>query len=290
MEILTNPYDLQARAKEWRCSGLRTALVPTMGYFHEGHLTLMDHGRKNADRLMVSLFVNPTQFGPGEDLDTYPRNAERDEALAREHGVDVLFTPTRDSMYAPDHDTWVEVPSLAAGLCGVSRPTFFRGVATVVTKLLILAMPDIAMFGEKDYQQLTLIKRMVRDLMLPTEIVGMPIVREADGLALSSRNAYLTETERAQAPQLYKGLAAARDRVAAGERDITVIRQYVESYYAKNLPLGELDYLEFVDPESLVPMTRADGPCRVAVALRLGKARLIDNLRIDPPSGRESEK
>ncbi len=290
MDIITDPYALQSRALEWRCAGKKTALVPTMGYFHEGHLALMDHGLASADKLMVSVFVNPTQFGPSEDLDTYPRDTERDSQLAREVGVDVLFMPTPEMMYSPDHDTWVEVPSFAAGLCGASRPGFFRGVATIVTKLLVLALPTMAIFGEKDFQQLSVIRRMVRDLMLPTEIIGLPTVRESDGLAKSSRNAYLTAHERLQAPALFKGLVLAHNIALGGEQDVDVLKKYVISYYADNLPDGKLDYLEFVDPESLVPMTRVDGPCQIAVALRLGKARLIDNLRINPSDRLVSEK
>lgn len=290
MDIITDPHALQTRAFEWRCAGMKTALVPTMGYFHEGHLALMDHGRTNSDKLMVSLFVNPTQFGPSEDLDSYPRDAERDAQLARDAGVDALFMPAPESMFATDHGTWVEVPGLAAGLCGATRPTHFRGVATVVAKLLVLAMPTMAIFGEKDFQQLSVIRRMVRDLMLPTTVVGRPIVREPDGLAKSSRNAYLTSGERRQAPALFKGLVLAHNMVMGGEQDVDVLKKYVISYYTENLLDGELDYLEFVDPESLALLTRVNAPCRVAVAMRLGKARLIDNLCIDPSDRLVSEK
>lgn len=278
MRVITDPREFQAQCWRDRCAGLSTALVPTMGYFHAGHLALMAFARANADRVFVSLFVNPTQFGPTEDLAAYPRDFERDAALAEQQGVDLLFAPQPGGMYAPDHATLVQVPALAENLCGKSRPVHFQGVATVVTKLLVLATPSLAVFGQKDWQQMALIRRMARDLFLPTRIVGRPIVREPDGLAMSSRNVYLSPEERAQAPQIRAGLLLVRERFAAGERDIAALREVLARHLAERLPLGEPDYLEFVDRDSIQPQAAADGKTLAAAAVRLGRARLIDNI------------
>ena len=282
MQILTTLPSLTAQAEQWRTEGQRIALVPTMGYFHEGHLSLMRRARSLADRVVVSRFVNPTQFGPTEDLDSYPRDAERDIALAGAEGVDALFQPAPESMYAPDHATWVEVPALSSVLCGASRPVHFRGVCTVVLKLFHLARPHVAVFGEKDWQQLTVIRRMVRDLNVGVDIVGHPIVREADGLALSSRNAYLTAKERAQAPNIYKGLLAVADSVRQGERDATTLLDDFKERLKREVPLGEPDYLSIVHPDTLQNLTKLTDAALIAVAVRLGRARLIDNLRLLP--------
>ncbi|MEW5774501.1 MAG: pantoate--beta-alanine ligase [Thermodesulfobacteriota bacterium] len=278
MRVVTDPGEFSALCRQDRCAGLITALVPTMGYFHAGHLSLMDHARSRAGRVYVSLFVNPTQFGPGEDLAAYPRDLDRDAALAESRGVDLLFAPEPGAMYAPDHATVVQVPALAEHLCGQSRPVHFQGVATVVAKLLILAAPSLAVFGQKDWQQLALVRRMARDLFLPTEILGRPIVREQDGLAMSSRNVYLTPEERAQAPQIRAGLLLVRERYAAGERDPAALRQVLAAHLAERLPLGAPDYLEFVDRDSIQPVAAADERTLAAVAVRLGRARLIDNI------------
>lgn len=277
MQRFTAPQDLQRRCLELRGHGSRIALVPTMGYFHAGHESLMQWARQNADTVVVSLFVNPAQFGPSEDLASYPRDLERDSDICREHGVDYLFTPTPEAMYLPGHDTWIKVEHLSAPLCGRSRPIHFRGVATIVAKLLMLALPDVAVFGQKDWQQLAVIRRMALDLNLPTAIEGRPTVREEDGLAMSSRNVYLTSEERAQAPQLYMGLEHGAALLASGERDMDALDRAVKAYYADHLNLGRLDYLEFLDPDALTP---DPDPSRVlmAVAMHLGKARLIDNL------------
>ena len=221
MQIIHSPEALHSVCAEWRRQGLKTALVPTMGYYHAGHASLISYARSVADKVIVSLFVNPTQFGPNEDLEAYPRDFEKDSALVRELGGDVLYAPEPENMYAPDHATWVEVPALANTLCGLSRPIHFRGVCTVVLKLFMLAQPSLAVFGEKDWQQLAIIKKMVSDLNVPVEVVGRPIVREADGLALSSRNVYLTPEERAQAPQIRKSLEMAAG-LAAGRGGFTV--------------------------------------------------------------------
>jgi pantoate--beta-alanine ligase len=242
----------------------------------------MDWARTQCDVLVVTLFVNPSQFGPGEDLDAYPRDEKRDVRLAEEHGADILFMPPAGAMYAEDHATWVEVPDLAKGLCGKTRPVHFRGVATVVTKLFNLVRPDVAAFGEKDRQQLAIIKRMVRDLNMPVQIVGRPIVREPDGLAMSSRNAYLTAEERGQAPSLYKGLEAAGIWIRQGERRPAHLLEKITDFYRKYLPAGRLDYFEVVDPDSMQPVSVITRPVILAAAMYLGKARLIDNLWVDP--------
>ncbi|BBD09619.1 pantoate--beta-alanine ligase [Desulfovibrio ferrophilus] len=278
MKRLSDAQSFQAQAMADRAAGLTTALVPTMGFFHEGHLSLMRWAREHADRVYVSLFVNPTQFGPSEDLDAYPADLERDARLAEEAGVDLLFTPTREDVYAPDHATWVEIPELGKHLCGASRPVHFRGVATIVTILLNLAQPTLAVFGQKDWQQLAIIRRMVRDLHIPTTIMGSPIVREADGLAMSSRNVYLTAAERALAPGLQRGLQHIATLAESGEHDAEALKQALQAFYAKHVPGGDIDYLELVDPENIQPVQTLTGPTLAAVAVRLGKARLIDNL------------
>ena len=233
MEIISDPRDMQGRARQWRDQGLKVVLVPTMGFFHPGHLSLMEYGKTIGERLVVSLFVNPTQFGPQEDLARYPRDLDRDARLAREVGVDVLYTPEAGAMYPPGYQTFVDVESLSRGLCGASRPGHFRGVATVVLKLLNQVSPQVAVFGEKDYQQLMVVKQMVADLDVPTEIVGRPIVREPDGLAMSSRNTYLSPEERAAALCLYRALLAARELVASGaksrENILEAVRQIINA-------------------------------------------------------------
>lgn len=284
MKCIREPEELQGVCLELKKDN-RIGLVPTMGYLHGGHLSLMGWARRHCDVLVVSLFVNPSQFGPGEDLDAYPRDEARDIRLAEEQGVDILFMPEAGAMYEADHDTWVEVPTLAQGLCGKTRPVHFRGVATVVTKLFNLVQPDVAAFGEKDRQQLAIIKRMVRDLNIPVHVEGRPIVREDDGLALSSRNAYLTPGERAQAPVLYKGLCAAREWIGQGaDRPETLLAQ-IREYYGRQLPQGRLDYFEIVDPDTMQPVARIEGPVVLAVAMYLGGTRLIDNLLVDPVAG-----
>ncbi|WP_462323742.1 pantoate--beta-alanine ligase [Desulfoplanes sp.] len=281
MEIITSSDRLQQVCLEYRKT-TKIGLVPTMGFFHEGHLSLMDWVRRQCDILVVSLFVNPSQFGPGEDLDAYPRDEERDARLAQEHGADILFIPPPGTMYEDDHASWVEVPELAKGLCGTTRPVHFRGVATVVTKLFNLVQPHVAAFGEKDRQQLAIIKRMVRDLNMPVEVVGRPIVREKDGLAMSSRNAYLTSEERGQAPALYRGLQAARDWIRGGERQTAALLDTITAFYGEHIPGGRLDYFEVVDPDSMQSVSVIFGPVVLAVAMYLGNARLIDNVLIDP--------
>jgi len=280
MEIITEPDKLRALSHQWRFSGQRTALVPTMGYFHDGHVSLMDYARKNCDKLITTLFVNPAQFGENEDLDTYPRDVERDAAIAEQHGADVLFVPEPGAMYLDDHMTWVEVPHMAQRLCGLSRPVFFRGICTVVTKLFLLSLPTFAVFGEKDWQQLAIIRRMVKDLNIPVEIYGCPIVREADGLAMSSRNVYLSPEERALAPHIYKGLQAGRDLVERGEVDVAVLKKTIREYWHAHIPEVVEDYLEVFHPDSLEYLNKIEGRAHVACALQYGKTRLIDNIAL----------
>lgn len=278
MQILTDPRTLQQTCLRWRADGKHTVLVPTMGYYHAGHESLMSYARSLGDKVVVSLFVNPTQFGPGEDLAAYPRDLERDAALAEANGADILFTPQPADMFPAGHATWIEVPSLAGTLCGITRPTHFRGVCTVVMKLFQLVMPRTAVFGQKDWQQLAIIRRMARDLNVPVDVVGRPIVREADGLAMSSRNIYLSTEERAQAPNIHHGLALGRALVQGGERDAAAVAEAMRRYWRESLPLAQEDYISIVHPESLEPLARITDAALCAVAFRLGKARLIDNM------------
>lgn len=278
MQIFKNPQELAAQCRAWHSAGEDIALVPTMGYYHRGHEDLMGHARTLAKRLVVSLFVNPVQFGPGEDLEAYPRDAERDAAIARSHGADALFMPQPETMYAPDHSTWVEVPELSRGLCGLTRPVHFRGVCTVVLKLFMLTGADVAVFGQKDWQQQAVLRRMVRDLNVPVRIETRETVREADGLALSSRNVYLSPEERSQAPEIRKALLYAQKLAQSGETSVKLLREAVLRRWAEFLPMGRLDYLSIVHPESMAPLTEVDGPALMACAIRMGKARLIDNI------------
>lgn len=283
MEIFRTSGEMRADAVRWRGRRERVALVPTMGFLHEGHLSLMRLARARADRVVVSLFVNPTQFGPREDLDAYPRNFERDCALCGAEGVDALFAPGAEGMYASDHSVYVVEEDLSGGLCGESRPGHFRGVLTVVAKLFNLVRPDVAVFGEKDAQQLRLIRRMVRDLDFPVEIVGGPIVREADGVAMSSRNANLSAEARAQATVLKRTLDALAEAAGEGVVEEKRLRQRAAAVLA-SAPLGELDYLDFVDDETLRPLRgRLRGRVLMAIAVRFPGARLIDNHVVEMP-------
>jgi pantoate--beta-alanine ligase len=276
MEIISHPGDMQGLAQQWRDQGLKVVLVPTMGYFHPGHVSLMEYGRTIGERLVVSLFVNPAQFGPQEDLARYPRDLDRDTRLAREASVDCLYTPEAGAMYPPGYQTFVEVESLSQGLCGASRPGHFRGVATVVLKLLNQVQPRVAVFGEKDYQQLMVVKRMVADLNVPTEVVGRPIIREPDGLAMSSRNTYLNPEERAAALCLYRALLAARELVASGARSreniLEAVRQIINA-----APGTHIDYAVLVEPETLKEVAAIRGEARLLLAVWVNQTRLIDN-------------
>jgi pantoate--beta-alanine ligase len=281
MDTISTPGSLKNICRAWRKEGKTIALVPSMGYLHDGHMSLIDYARGRADKLVVSIFVNPTQFGPNEDLDRYPRDLPRDLKLAEAHGADLVFAPEPGAMYHPDHATWVEVPEMAKGLCGASRPIHFRGVCTVVLKLLNLVQPDVAVFGQKDWQQLAILKRMARDLDLDAELVGRPIFREADGLAMSSRNVYLTPEERAKAPAIHAGQLAVQERLRVGERDAAALAEVFRAHLAAHLPGARIDYASFVDPQSLETRTRIDAPALFAVAVFVGKVRLIDNLLLE---------
>jgi pantoate--beta-alanine ligase len=280
MEIVSDPGDMQAVSLAWRKLGQQIALVPTMGYFHDGHLALMRYGRQHGDRLVVSLFVNPTQFGPSEDLDRYPRDLKQDAARARKVGVDVLYTPAAADMYPPGYQTYVSVEDLSQPMCGASRPGHFRGVATVVLKLFHQVLPHLAIFGEKDYQQLAVIKRMVADLNVAVEVVGRPIVREADGLAMSSRNSYLSPEERRSALGLYQALTEARVLAASGENNADKILSGVKQTLSAN-PHTRLDYAVLVDPATLQNVGTIHGSARLAVAAWVGTTRLIDNMLLE---------
>lgn len=278
MQILKTAKELSEQCRNWHLSGESVALVPTMGFYHSGHEALMSKARSLGQRVVVSLFVNPTQFGPSEDYAAYPRDLKHDATIAADHGVDVLFTPEPTELYASDAATWVTVPEMSAVLCGVSRPIHFRGVCTICTKLFMLSQADYAVFGDKDWQQQSIIRRMVRDLFFPIKIVGVPIVRDKEGLALSSRNVYLSGEERKQAPEIYRGLLYARDMVEHGEKRVSVIREAVLRRWATRLHLGRMDYLYVVDPVSLAALDIVDGPALMACAVKMGKARLIDNI------------
>ncbi|CCH48663.1 pantoate--beta-alanine ligase [Pseudodesulfovibrio piezophilus] len=281
MKIIKNLNSLQEQCFAWRNQGLKVGLVPTMGFFHDGHQALMRQARGLCDKLVVSLFLNPTQFGENEDLDKYPHDFDGDCSKAEAQGVDVLFAPAPQSMYHENHATWIDVPALGSNLCGASRQGHFRGVCTVVTKLFMLTQPEIAVFGQKDWQQLAIIRRMVRDLNIPVEIIGHEIVREPDGLAMSSRNAYLTKDERDVAPAIRQGLLKVISKVRDGERNAALIKHFLQEEYAATLPTGKVDYIEAVDPADIEPVETISSSTLVAVAIRLGKARLIDNILIE---------
>ena len=279
LTVVRSIGDLREAVRGWRREGLTVALVPTMGAIHEGHISLVRTAFGRCDRVIVSLFVNPTQFGPNEDIATYPANEAKDAARLAEAGVDLLFAPLAGEIYPEGFATTVTVSGLTDGLCGRFRPGHFAGVATVVTKLLVQAAPDVAIFGEKDFQQLQVIRRLARDLDLPVEIVGSPTVRDADGLALSSRNAYLSPEERAIAPALYRTLSAVAERVSDGTFSCEeACRQAERDLLAAGF--RSVDYVAVCDAETLQPLDRVDRSARVLGAARLGKARLIDNLGV----------
>lgn len=275
--ILRTIPEVQAWAKSQRREGRRMALVPTMGFLHEGHLSLMREGRRRADVVAVSIFVNPTQFGPREDLSRYPRDFEGDVARCASAGVDVVFAPEPSEMYPPGYETYVEVTEVSRGLCGERRPGHFRGVATIVTRLFTLFRPDVALFGEKDYQQLQVIQALNRDLHLDVDVVGMPTVREADGLAMSSRNAYLSPEERQRALALSRGIRAAQALHRAGT---TSARMLIDAARRELAAAGlREDYVELVDATRLTPLAEvaAGQRARMLVAAFSGTTRLIDN-------------
>lgn len=280
MEVLTTVQEVRGYVKACRSQGKSIGLVPTMGFFHEGHLSLMRAARRECDVVVVSLFVNPTQFGPHEDYDRYPRDLERDRVMAQEVGVDLLFVPTVEEMYPPGYATYVEVERLTDIMCGRSRPGHFRGVATVVTKLFNIVQPDRAYFGQKDAQQALVIKRMVRDLNMPVDIRVMPIVREEDGLAMSSRNVYLSPEERQSALVLIRSLRRAEEMVRDGERSADRIKEAIRETIGSE-QRARIDYVEVVDAEELKPLETIQGKALAAVAVFIGNARLIDNVILE---------
>jgi len=281
LRVIREPREMRFHAEDLRRDGRRIVLVPTMGYLHPGHLSLLQAGRSRGDVLVLSIFVNPIQFGPKEDLARYPRNLQGDLAMARGASVDVAFVPDERAMYPTTPLTRVVVSGLTEGMCGARRPGHFEGVATVVTKLFNLVQPHVAVFGEKDFQQLAVIRKMTRDLDLGVEIVGSPIVREHDGLAMSSRNAYLEPDERLQAVSLSRGLAVAEKRFNGGERGAAPLLAAVTDELAAS-PLARLDYAELRDAETLEAVERVERPAVLGVAAFLGKTRLIDNRVLSP--------
>ncbi len=284
MDIVRSVADLRGRVAGWRRAGLRVGLVPTMGALHRGHLSLVAAAREwGADRVVASVFVNPTQFGPNEDFARYPRQEEQDAALLEGAGCALLFSPTVAAMYPDGFATTVTVSGVADGLCGTVRPGHFAGVATVVTKLLLQALPDVAVFGEKDYQQLAVIRRFVRDLDIPVAVLGAPTLREADGLAMSSRNAYMTAEQRAVAPTLQRVLQLVADGLRAGGAASVLCAQATASLLAAGF--GPVDYVEIRDADTLAPVETLDRPVRILAAARLGATRLIDNIGVSPSAG-----
>ncbi|SMP14381.1 pantothenate synthetase [Desulfurobacterium pacificum] len=277
MEIVDKISELREKISVFKDKGKSVGFVPTMGYLHEGHLSLVRKAKEENDVVVVSIFVNPTQFAPGEDFERYPRDVERDRTLLEKEGVDVLFIPSVEEMYPGGFSTYVEVLNLTEGLCGAKRPGHFRGVTTVVAKLLNIVMPDKAYFGKKDYQQLKVIERMVKDLNFPVKIVGCPIVREPDGLAMSSRNVYLSLEERKAATILYRSLLLAKEYYEKGGRDAEELKEKIVSFISAEPLVKKIDYVEIVDGETLNPVEKLYPGVLVALAVFVGNARLIDN-------------
>lgn len=279
MEIITSVAEMQERATAALATGKTISFVPTMGFLHEGHASLMREGRSRGDLLVLSIFVNPTQFGVGEDFESYPRDLQRDSEIAAECGVDIIFAPTAKEMYPSGYQTYVDVEKVTLPLCGASRPGHFRGVTTVVAKLFNIVKPTRAFFGEKDFQQLQVIRRMVRDLNMDVQVVGLPTVREDDGLAKSSRNSYLSPEERSAALCLSRSLAAVCDLYRSGETEVKRLRTGLLAIL-EGEPLARIDYAEFRDGDSLEEVGQADDRTVVALAVRIGTTRLIDNTMI----------
>jgi pantoate--beta-alanine ligase len=277
MEIISIISEMQQKASLAHRAGRSVSFVPTMGFLHEGHASLMREGRRQGDLLVASIFVNPTQFGVGEDFEAYPRDLERDSRIAEECGVDILFTPAAAEMYPQGYQTYVNVEGVSLPMCGASRPGHFRGVTTVVAKLFHIVRPDRAFFGEKDYQQLVVIRRMAADLNMEVEVVGLPTVREPDGLAMSSRNSYLTPQERTSALCLSRSLIAAADLYRRGEVSVRRLRDEVMGIL-QGEPAARIDYVEFRNGDTLEEADLADDRTVLALAVRIGKTRLIDNI------------
>ncbi|MFX4263531.1 pantoate--beta-alanine ligase [Pelotomaculum propionicicum] len=277
MRIFHTIAEIREFVRQARADGHSIGLVPTMGYLHEGHLELMSQAKKQCDTVIISIFVNPAQFGPGEDLASYPRDLDRDAGMAETVGVDAIFNPGVEEIYPSGYCTYVDVERITDRLCGASRPGHFRGVATVVTKLFNIVKPDYAFFGQKDAQQVLVIKRMATDLNMEVEVVTVPTVRERDGLAMSSRNIYLDPAQRQAALSLNRSLKRAAAEVRAGERDAAKIRQLVIDII-KAEPLAEIDYVEIYSHPDLEPVEAIKGPALLALAVKMGRARLIDNI------------
>lgn len=279
MKVVKTIEELRPIIKAWKKEGLGIGLVPTMGYLHDGHKSLIEKAVMENDRVVVSDFVNPTQFGAKEDLGSYPRDLERDAAICEAAGADLIFHPEPEEMYYPDKCTFVDMDKLTKGLCGKTRPVHFSGVCTVVAKLFNIVTPHKAYFGEKDAQQLAVIKRMVRDLNFDIDIVGCPIVREADGLAMSSRNTYLNKEERKAALILNQALSIGKSLVVQGEKSAAKVKEAVTAKLETE-PLAKIDYVELVDAENLEPVEEIQKPVLTAIAVYIGNTRLIDNFSI----------
>lgn len=280
LKIATTIKDVRDTVKEWKSQGLTVGLVPTMGYLHEGHGSLIKTSASECDKTVVSVFLNPTQFAPNEDLESYPRDFEQDKVLCEKMGADLVFHPEVSEMYEQDNATFVEILSeMPKQLCGKTRPIHFRGVCTVVSKLFNIVTPDKAFFGEKDAQQLAIIKRMVRDMSYGIEIVGCPIIREEDGLAKSSRNTYLNEEERKSALCLSKAIFLGQSLVEKGETDANKVLEEMKSLINKE-PLARIDYVEAVDGMTMMPVDKIEKDTLVAMAVYIGKTRLIDNFSV----------
>lgn len=279
MEIVSTIKELKERIGRWKKQGLKIGFVPTMGYLHEGHLSLIRESRKHSEITVVSIFVNPKQFGPNEDYQQYPRDWQRDRQMLEKEGIDLLFYPTVEEMYPDGYRTYVEVKELQDRLCGRTRSGHFRGVCTVVLKLFNLIQPDEAYFGWKDAQQVIILKKMVEDLNLPVKIIPCPIVRDIDGLALSSRNTYLKAEERIAALILKKSLDLAEKLITSGEKDAEKIKKKMVELILSE-PLARIDYVEIVDLKNLESLDKLDGEALIALAVYIGRTRLIDNFRI----------
>jgi len=280
MKIIRTVHEMQAEADTFRQAGKKIGLVPTMGYLHEGHLSLIRIARSRADIVAVSVFVNPTQFGPNEDLDKYPLDFERDERLAKESGADIIFYPSKKEMYPEHYLTYVNVEKITGILCGTSRPTHFRGVTTICTKLFLAVKPHFAVFGQKDAQQAVVIRRMVKDLNFDMEIIVGPIIREKDGLAMSSRNAYLSPEERQDALALNESLKLAKDIIAKGEKKTEIIIQTMQEHINSKAHT-RIDYISIVHPDTLSPLNEIEDRVLIALAVFVGETRLIDNTKLE---------
>lgn len=279
MEIITTIENIRSIVNHWKDKGYSIGFVPTMGYLHDGHAALIDQARKDNDKVIVSIFVNPTQFGENEDLNSYPRDINRDKSLCEAHKADIIFSPTSDEMYH-DKKTFVNIVDLSDTLCGISRPIHFKGVCTVVTKLFNIIQPTNAYFGEKDAQQLAIIRKMVYDLNFPVNIIGVPIVREEDGLAKSSRNTYLSSDERKAATILFKSIQAGKHAITSTDSADSIIATMTDIIHTE--PLAKIDYISIVDATTMQPVEVISAPVLVAMAVYIGSTRLIDNFSYAP--------